>query len=327
MVKIDSYKLDKADRTILAELDKNCRIPSTILARKANKSRQAVDYRINHLIKEGIITGFQASFNPHKMGYKIYKIYLKLKNVPAEKQRLFTYLKTSGRVYWMGECSGTWDLIFGIFAKNDYEFFEVKSDIISEFNLIIVEEEGQMLLDVRQFPKMYFTGRGADPAMFAGELVGNKLDELDSAILEELVNNGRISLVDLAGRVKSTVMIVKGRMKKMEQKGIIIQFRIGVDLNKLGLELYKAIIKLDRYTKEDEKRLYAHISKLPGIQYYIRNLWSLELELIAGNFQEYYAIIEDLKKEFPQVIRTVDSVLMITDQWTPGFKSLLKEWA
>ncbi len=327
MVKIDSYKLDKADRTILAELDKNCRIPSTVLSRKANKSRQAVDYRINHLIKEGIITGFQASFNPHKMGYKIYKIYLKLKNVPAEKQRLFTYLKTSGRVYWMGECSGTWDLIFGIFAKNDYEFFEVKSDIISEFNLIIVEEEGQMLLDVRQFPKMYFTGRGADPAMFAGELVGNKLDELDSTILEELVNNGRISLVDLAGRVKSTIMIVKGRMKKMEQKGIIIQYRIGIDLNKLGLELYKAIIKLDRYTKEDEKRLYAYISKLPNIQYYIRNLWSLELELIAGNFQEYYVIIEDLKKEFPQVIRTVDSVLMITDEWTPGFKSLLKEWA
>ena len=156
MVEISKIKLDKADRTILIELDKNCRIPSTILARKVHKSRQAVDYRINNLVKEGIITGFQASFNPHKMGYKIYKIYLKIKNVPAEKQRLFTYLKESGRVYWIGECSGSWDLIFGIFAKNDYEFFEVKSDIISEFNSIIVEEEGQMLLDVRQYPKKYF---------------------------------------------------------------------------------------------------------------------------------------------------------------------------
>jgi len=324
MVEISKIKLDKADRTILIELDKNCRIPSTILARKVHKSRQAVDYRINNLVKEGIITGFQASFNPHKMGYKIYKIYLKIKNVPAEKQRLFTYLKESGRVYWIGECSGSWDLIFGIFAKNDYEFFEVKSDIISEFNSIIVEEEGQMLLDVRQYPKKYFTNQIAESTLFAGEIVNNELDELDSEILKELVNDGRMSLVELANKVKSTVMIVKGRMKKMEQKGIIIQYRIGVDLNKLGLELYKAIIKLDRYTKEDEKRLFSYLSKLPNTLYYIRNLWSVEPEFVVDSFQEYYQIIENLKKEFPQVIRTVDSVLMITDEWTPGFKNLLK---
>lgn len=321
MVEISKIKLDKADRTILAELDKNCRIPSTMLAKRVHKSRQAVDYRINHLVKEGIIR-FQASFNPHKMGYKIYKIYLKLKNVPAEKQRLFTYLKNSGKVYWMGECSGTWDLIFGVFARDDYDFFDLKSEFISEFNSIIVEEEGQMLLDVRQFQKMYFTDRISEPTIFAGELVSNKLDALDSTILKELVNDGRISLVDLADKVKSTVMIVKGRMKKLEQKGVIIQYRIGVDLNKLGLELYKSIIKLDRYAKEDEKRLFAYLSKIPNIQYYIRNIWSIEPEFVVSNFQEYYRIIEDLKKEFPQVIRTVDSVLMITDEWTPGFKNI-----
>ncbi len=222
----------------------------------------------------------------------------------------------------MGECSGSWDLIFGVFAKNDYEFFDIKSDFISEFNSIIVEEEGQMLLDVRQFPKMYFTRLVAEPVIFGGELLINTLDTLDFKILKELVDNGRISLVDLAGKVNSTVMIVKGRMKKLEQKGIIIQYRIGVDLNKLGLELYKIIIKLDRYTKEDEKRLFTYLSKIPNIQYYIRNLWSIEPEIIVDNFQEYYKIVEDLKKEFPQVIRTVDSVLMITDEWTPGFKNI-----
>ncbi len=324
MVEISKMRLDKADRIILAELDKNCRTPSTILARKARKSRQAIDYRINRLVKEGIITSFQVSFNPHKMGYKLYKIYLKMKNVPAEKQRLFLYLKESGRVYWMGECSGSWDLIFAIFAKNDYEFFEVKNEIISEFNGIIVEEEGQMLLDVRQYPKMYFTNQVLQPTTFAGELVTNELDGLDSAILKELVNDGRMSLVELASKVKSTIMIIKGRMKKLEQKGIILQYRISVDLGKLGLEHYKAVIKLDRYTKEDEKRLFSYLSKLPNTLYYIRNLWSIEPEFVAESFQEYYKIIEDLKKEFPQVIRTVDSVLMITDEWTPGFRNILK---
>lgn len=324
MVKITKIKLDKSDKKILAELDKNCRIPTTQLAKIVRKSRQAVEYRINQLVKKGIITSFNVAFNPHKMGYKIYKIYLKLRNIPEEKQKLFNYLKSSGIVYWMGECSGTWDLIFGVFAKNDYEFFELKNELISEFNKIIVDEDGQILVDVKQYPKMYFTNEIVNPTMFAGEIVNNELDELDYAILGEIVNNARIPINELAKKVNSTPTIIRGKLKKLEQKGIIIQYRIGIDLNKLGLELYKAIIKLDKYTKEDEKKLLEYMSNLPNIHYFIRNIWQIEPELVVDSYQEYYSIIENLKKEFPYVIRTVDSVLMITDEWTPGFRNLLK---
>ena len=88
MVKIN-VNLDKVDLKILAELDKNCRITSTQLAKRVGKSRQAVEYRINQLIETGIIGSFNASINPHKIGYKAYKIYLKMRNIPLEKERLF----------------------------------------------------------------------------------------------------------------------------------------------------------------------------------------------------------------------------------------------
>lgn len=324
MVKIDKIKLDKTDRKILAELDKNCRIPASRLAKIVMKSRQSVEYRINQLVKKGVITSFNAAFNPHKMGLKLYKIYLKLRNIPQEKERLFEYLRSSGIVYWMGECSGSWDLIFGFFAKSDYDFFNLKNGLISDFNTIIVEEEGGILLDVKQYSKMYFTDEIVPPTMFAGEIVNNKLDELDYAILGEIVNNARIPINELAKVVNSTPIIVRGRLKKLEQKEIIIQYRIGVDLNKLGLEIYKPIIKLDRYTKEDEMRLLEHMSNLPNIHYFIRNIWQIEPEIVVSDYQEYYEITEKLKEEFPNVIRTIDPVLMITDLWTPGFGNILK---
>jgi len=324
MVKIKGG-LDKADLKILAELDKNCRIPSTQLARKVGKSRQAVDYRINQLVKGGVITSFNAAINPHKMGFKAYKIYVKLRNIPEEKERMFRYLRSSSRVYWMGECSGVWDLIFSFFAKNDYEFYELKNEFISKFNKIIVDEEDGILIDVKQYPKMYFTGKIEEPTMFAGEIVDNDVDKIDYFILGEIVNNARISLVELAKKAKSTEIIIKNRLKKLKEKGIIIQFRIGVNLNKLGLELYKAIIRLDRYSKEDEKNLLSYASSLPSIQYFIRNISQIEPELVVSNYQEYYEIIENLKKEFPDVIKTVDTVLMMTDEWTPGFGNLLKK--
>ncbi len=324
MVEFTKYKLDKSDRKILTELDKNCRIPTTKLAKIVRKSRQAVEYRISQLVKKGIITSFNAAINPHKMGYKIYKIYLKLRNIPEEKDKLFTYLKSSGIIYWMGECSGTWDLIFGVFAKTDYEFFELKNDLTSKFNKIIVQEKGGILVDVKQYAKMYFTNNIVPPTMFAGEIINNELDELDYAILTEIVNNARIPINHLAHNVNSTATIVRTKLKKLEKKGVIIQYRIGINLNKLGLELYKAIIRLDRYTKQDEKKLLEYLSRLPNIHYYIRNIWQIEPELVVSSYQEYYEIIENLKKEFPYVIRTVDHVLMITDEWTPGFKNLLK---
>lgn len=325
MVEITKIKLDKTDRKILAELDKNCRTPITILAKKVMKSRQAVEYRINQLVNKGIITSFNVSFNPHKMGYKIYKVYLKLRNIPEEKQKLFAYLKSSGIVYWMGECSGSWDLIFGVFSKNDYEFYKLKNELLSNFQKIITQEYGDILIDVKQYPKMYFTNEIVPPTMFAGEIVDNELDQLDYSILGEMVNNARIPIIELAKKINSTPIIIRGKLKKLEQKGIIIQYRIGIDLNQLGLELYKVIIKLDKYTKDDELKLLTYLSNIPNIHYYIRNIWQIEPEIVVSSYQEYYEIIEALKKEFPYVIRTVDSVLMITDEWTPGFKNLLKK--
>jgi Lrp/AsnC family leucine-responsive transcriptional regulator len=317
-------KLDKTDRIILAELDRNCRIPFARLAKIAHKSRQSVEYRIRRLVERGVITSFNTSINPHKMGYKIYKIYLQLRNIPKEKERLFAHLKKSGIVYWMGECDGAWDLIFGIFAKSDYEFYALKSELISEFGNIIVKNFYDVLVDVKQYQKMYFTGELREPTMFAGEVVQNRLSDLDHAILGEIVNNARIPVTELASRVGSNPARVVGRIKRLEKLGVIIQYRIGVNLNAFGLEYYKAIIHLDRYTKEDENKLLAFMSSLPGIQYYIRNIWDIEPELVVSDYHEYRELMEKVKVEFPLVIKNVEAVLMKTDEWTPGYRNLLK---
>ena len=316
-------RLDKADRVILAELDRDCRVPIKRLARLARKSRQAVEYRIARLVEEGVITSFNVAINPHKMGYKLYKLYLQLRNVPAERKRLLDYLRTSGIVYWMGECDGVWDLIFAIFTRSDYDFYALKNDLISRFGKVIVKQGWGMLIDVKQYPKMYFTGKVAPPTEFAGEVAQSEMDELDYAILREIVNEARMPITTLAGRVKATPMTVAARLKKMEREGVIIQYRIGVDLGKLGLEYYKAIIHVDRYTEEDARKLLSYVSSLPQIQYFIRDVWNLEPELVVHNYQEYGEIMDRMRAGFPQVIRNVESVLMRTDEWTPGFKNMM----
>lgn len=318
-------KIDKIDRKILYELDKNCRINNQQLAKKVKRSREAVKYRIQQLINKGIITKFTASINPHKMGYKLFKIYLQLRNIQDERKKLIDYLMNLGRVYWMGECDGEWDLIFGIFAKDDIEFYKLKNDIITKFKHIIVKRAAGTFIDSKQYVKQYFTNQITPPVEFGGKIVFNELDKVDHAILEELVNNARISINELAKKVKSTPTIVRNKIKKLEEKEIIIQYRISVDIYKLGYEIFKPIIYLESISRKREIALYTYIGNIPNIHYFIRNItpWEIEFEFAVQSYEEYLEIINKIKSEFSDIIRNIETVLMRTDEWMPGYKNLI----
>jgi len=323
MVKYKLQDLNKLDKRILFELDINCRTPTSLIAKKLNKSRQTIEYRINNLKEKKIIDSFNTSINPYRIGYKYYKFYFKLRNIPAEKDTFLNYIRHSGKIFWFGICSGKYDLIAAVHTKSDSNFLDIKNEIISNFKNIIIDYDMDILVYTKQYPKMYFTNQIRPSTYFGGEIIENKLDKEDHKILETIVNNGQISYYDLSKKINTVPSTAKNKIKRMEELGIIIQYRIGVNLATLGLELYKAIIDLEKYNNDIEKDILEYVSNIPNISYYIKNIQRLELEFIVENYQQYYDIIENIKKRFPYVIKSVDVVLMLTDEWTPGFKSLL----
>jgi DNA-binding Lrp family transcriptional regulator len=319
-------KLDIADRRILFELDKNCRITDTKLAKKVRKSREAVRYRIKRLIERGIITSFTTSINPARLGYSLYKIYLQLENIEKERQKLLQYLRNNKRVYWMGECDGAWDLIFAIYAKNDMEFYRIKNELISDFQHIIINKATGRFIDAKQYVKRFFTGELIKPVVFGGEIINNKIDEKEYRILEVLIANARTPINEIARIVKTTPSIVRSSIRKMEKLEIILAYRIGINLQKLGLEMFKAIVYLKGMTEERENDFYNYVYSIDNICYFIRNItpWDIELEFVVENYNKYTEIIADLRRNFPDVIRNVETVLMRTDEWMPGCREMIK---
>jgi hypothetical protein len=95
-----------------------------------------------------------------------------------------------------------------------------------------------------------------------------------------------------------------------------------VDLQKLRLEKYRAIITLDRYTPQDEARLLSFVSNLTNAQYLARNMWNIELDLVVENSEEYRRIIEGLKGDFPSMVKDIKTVLILTEEQTPGFANM-----
>ncbi len=328
------YKIDAIDQRILFELDKNCRISDNSIARWVNRSREAVRYRIKRMQDEGIILEFITSINPSKYGFMFFKLYFQLASKPKERERFFTYMKKLEGLYWIGMNDGIWDAHATFFTRSIKEFYSLKNRIFSEFKDLIVKRDTGVLVNVHQYKKKYLLEDIDEPnaidgyseyVMFSDDVVDSGLDALDHRIIGTLVHNGRIPLVELARETGSTVDVVRGRMKKMERSGVILQYRVAVNHAKLGLEFFKSFLYFNNLTKADEKKLLGFASGHPNIIYLIRQVssWDVEIEMVCKNYEEFTAIMNDIREKFSDSMRNYESVLMKEDIWIFGEKTIL----
>jgi Lrp/AsnC family leucine-responsive transcriptional regulator len=323
MVKMDNYysvKLDKIDRKLLLELDRNCRITDTQLAKKIGRSREATKYRIQQLIKKDVLKKFTTSINHAKFGITYYKIFLQLENIPDEKEKLFKFIKNHKKVPWYGICSGIWDYIIGISAKSPMEFDEIKNEIFSKFKHLIIKKEIGVMVETKQYLKKYLIKDNSEPKSFAGDIVYETLEPIDEKILNTLSNNARIPIVSLADKVNSNVKTVLNRIERLEKKGIILGYRIWIDVHNLGLEYFKVFLYFRSISKEEEKKLLQYLFNLGSVIYYIKMIapWDSELELVVQNYQELNQILDNLRREFHGIIRNHEVVEINNDEWIPG---------
>ena len=321
---MSKIELDSIDRRILRELDVNCRTPVGELARLVGKSRQAVEYRIKRLIEKGVIRDFITSFNPTRMGYRLHKIHLRLRHDPEQKAELRKFIASLGNVYWLGESSGNWGFLIGVFYRKEQELFDLTNQLLTRFGQLIAEASSYVTVEIVQYPKNFLTGDVSEGKEYAGEVVDTKLSDLDYRVLKELARNARIPISELALRLGCSPITAKNRMRNLEQKGVIVQYRIDIDRELLDYEFYKTIVWINSYTAEDEKRFRKYVSNIPNIAYFLHDIWQIEMEIFARNFQEYTEILDALKRKFPQVIDSVDTVTLLSDEWTPGYENLFR---
>lgn len=64
-------ELDKADRRILALLQREGRLPITELAQRVGLSATPVSERVKRLERHGVITGYHARINPEQLGLRV----------------------------------------------------------------------------------------------------------------------------------------------------------------------------------------------------------------------------------------------------------------
>ncbi|MBW2987613.1 Lrp/AsnC family transcriptional regulator, partial [Candidatus Woesearchaeota archaeon] len=114
--------IDKKDRKILYELDKNARASYSQISKKVGLSTEVVHYRIKKLEKKGIITGYHSLPNFHKLGLMHFKICIKFNGIPLKtEEEFYSKVKKIPQVIWIASCRGEWDCFISCTVKDMFE--------------------------------------------------------------------------------------------------------------------------------------------------------------------------------------------------------------
>ena len=127
-------KLDELERKVLNHLNKNGRETLVELAKKTGSSPKVVKTKIDKLVKNGIIVGFNVKIDHHKLGYTHRKVFLDLNDNSKEKiGKLSAYLRNQKSVIYLVKPIGSYDFEFELMTSSNEEFHKMVKDLRTEF--------------------------------------------------------------------------------------------------------------------------------------------------------------------------------------------------
>ena len=306
--------MDIIDKKIVCELDANCRIPLSQLAKKLRIGRNVAAYRIQKLESNGIIQNYVCSINLGKLGYKTYKIYIKTQVTTInEENKFIEYIIKSDKTIHFLKVEGFYDYSITVVAKNIIELDEFIMDVKSKFQNLIKEQSISILVYSRVFKfEKLVLNKNENTLKFEKyneEPTKYEIDEKDKIILKEISQKANESIIEISKNTKLSIDIIKYRMKNL--KNIINSFRVILDFNKLGYYQYTILLKTQNMTKNTEIKLFGWASSNNKVLYYNKRIGNFDFEITMAicNIEELNNFLKELKKEFVDNITSYEMVL------------------
>ncbi len=140
--KTNRIELDATDQKIVTALSKDARSAILKISSSLNLSRDVVSYRIKKLEKAGVILTYRWLFDHEKVGFRFYKLILRLHNFSkTEELRLLEHCKMNQYIVQYMRLFGGWDVEIEFEIDDEDKMFEYINEIREKFDNIIRDYE------------------------------------------------------------------------------------------------------------------------------------------------------------------------------------------
>ncbi|WP_077328880.1 Lrp/AsnC family transcriptional regulator [Virgibacillus siamensis] len=145
-------------------------------------------------------------------------------------------------------------------------------------------------------------------------------DKIDKKIIEELVEDGRISYVELAGKVGLSRVAVKDRIKSLVDKGIIEKFTVSVNSEKIGKKV-SAFFEVDVEPKQLQEVAQNLADNLQVASIYqMTGPSTLHMHVLVEDFKKLETFINNELYSVKGITRVESSVLLKRFKSRTGYK-------
>lgn len=156
---------------------------------------------------------------------------------------------------------------------------------------------------------------GEAPAfsMDGSPMTRDDLDGFDLAILRELRLDGRLSIADLADRIRLTKSPTQARLRRLERDGFITGYQARLDLARLGQgHVVFVEVKLSDTREHALGAFNAAVRALPAIEecHMIAGAFDYLLKVRSADIHAYRRILAEQISALPHVAATSTHVAM-----------------
>lgn len=306
--------MDEKDKQILFELDKDARATYSHIAKKTRTSQETVRYRIERLIRLGVIQHLLTIINTPKLGYTPYQIFYKLHIDDPEKKDLIMSLSTIEQIGWIGELEGNYHLGIIFSVNNNAEINTTLEQINSSIKKYTLNKTISVHTAGIYLPRDYLTMQKRIIPEESGYSLDSPTfhpDDIDLSICKVLAKNARIPALEIGKNLGISTDTVINRMKQLKKAGIISRTLLVLNNNSLEQLHYKILIQLNDPTQQN--KIINHAKGYDHCIAIIKTLaeWDLEIDIEVPTVSEMNTFLNTLFTHHKQLIKDYDILRII----------------
>jgi len=130
------------------------------------------------------------------------------------------------------------------------------------------------------------------------------MDKIDKQIIKSLQQSGRKKNSELASEMNLAPSTMLDRVKKLETKGIIKEYRAVVDPEKIGLKVKGFVsLSLDRHRVQSIELFEIEIKQIANVRacYHTAGRFDYLLYVVAQNIDDFGTLIKDRIATIPGI--------------------------
>ncbi len=306
------YDLTPLQRKIVGLIQFDARLSVAEIARTLTVREGSVRYAIQAL-RENQIIYFSPLIDLSKLGLTTHTLLFSLNTKDRDKiERARNFLSSAPQITYASEIGGKFQFASAFVSRTVSGIAQFMQLLEHSIGDILLEKQLATHLQTADFRADYISqerGR-ARSIRWGGSTDIEKIDRLDHLILSKISAANFVSFSSLARSIELPISTVEFRLKRMEDRGIILAYRNLICSGRLGAQRLWMSVVVKGSTGTFVEQFFRYCESNPFVRYASCSIggWDFDIGFDAPTAPASSTIIEDITRGFGERLLHANTV-------------------